>query len=402
MPSMTRARALACVALLTLMGFSLGFSELVVIGIEPELAGAFHVPLERVGDLISWFSVAYAVCTPVLAVVTGRFRRYHLLVVYVSLFCAANLMALLAPDFGTLLASRVLLGAVSGALLAVGITYIPELVGVHRMSMAISVVYAAFSVAMVVSTSLGRIIAGLFHWQVAMVVALALAVAVGVALVAMLPRSGGGDGPVSARDQLRLLHEPQVLTCVGVFAFGVGSVYVFYGYITPYLEDLLGMGSVAAGGVLMAYGVVCFVSNLASGWLDMRFGLRGLLVTFPVQAALLLVLYLVTPAMPATLATMLLIALSMYVVSVPCVSLFMRTARRRHPGAMTLASSMEPMSFNIGIAFGTAVGGAAVAGPGLRVVGLIGAAFSLVAWGFVLATWLLERRADRRDGLRGA
>lgn len=52
-----------------------------------------------------------------------------------------------------------------------------------------------------------------------------------------------------------------------------------------------------------------------------------------------------------------------YVLSVPCISMFMRVARQRHPKAMVLASSVEPTAFNIGISFGTAVGSAVVAGP---------------------------------------
>ncbi|MFR7425836.1 MAG: hypothetical protein ACLUUF_02900 [Bifidobacterium pullorum] len=74
--------------------------------------------------------VAYAVLTPLLAVSTGRFKRFTLLIVYVALFCVSNIMMTFAPTFEVLLAARILLGAVSGALLAVGVTFIPELVGV--------------------------------------------------------------------------------------------------------------------------------------------------------------------------------------------------------------------------------------------------------------------------------
>ena len=134
------AHARLCVDLLVVLGFSLGCSEFVVIGIESELAASFGVSLSRVGELISFFSVAYAVLTPTLAITTGRFRRFPLLVAYTVLFCLANLAMTFAPTFEILLASRVLLGAVSGALLALGVTYIPELVGVERTSMTISVV----------------------------------------------------------------------------------------------------------------------------------------------------------------------------------------------------------------------------------------------------------------------
>ena len=79
----------------------------------------------------------------------------------------------------------------------------------------------------------------------------------------------------------------------------------------------------------------------------------------------------------------------------PCISAFMECARRSHPKALTLASSLEPMAFNIGIAFGTAVGGAVVSGPGLASVGLVGGAFALVALALVAITCSLAKRARR-------
>ncbi|WP_246060847.1 MFS transporter [Enorma burkinafasonensis] len=393
--SVSRGRALACVALLVLIGFALGCSEFVVIGIEAELAAAFQVPLARVGELISFFSVAYAVLTPTLAIVTGRFRRYPLLAVYAALFCLANVVMVFAPTFELLLASRVLLGAVSGGLLALGITYIPELVGAERSSMTISVVYASFAVAMVFITSVGKIVAHALDWHLIMVAALVLAVASSVALLAVLPRTGSTDAPATMREQVELFREPQVACGVFIFLFGVGSVYVLYGYVTPYLEQVLGLDAVAASAVLMAYGVACFFSNLLSGWLDSRFGIKALSVTFPVQALLLFGVWVLGGNALGGVAAILCVGLSMYLVSVPCVSVFMNAALRWHPKALTLASSLEPTSFNMGIAFGTAMGGAVVSGPGLAHVGAVGAAFSLVAWGLAALTYLLERRRVR-------
>ena len=396
--ALSRPMRLLCIGLLVLLGFSLGCSEFVVIGIEVNIADAFSVTLAQAGELISMFAITYAACTPVLAIVTGRFRRFQLLVTYAAIFCAANLVQALAPTFAVLLLSRVLIGAVSGAFLAVGVTFIPELMGPERMSMGISVVYAAFSVAMVVATSAGKMVAELFTWRVATWASLALAVVTCVALVAVLPREGATDEPATMREQAGLLAEPQVLTGILIFVFGVGCVYVFYGYVTPYLEQVLGLSAMEASAALMGYGVVCFFSNLLSGWLDARFGMRALVVTFPLLAALLFGLWALGAAMPAALAVVMGIALLMYVVSVPCISAFMETARRSHPKALTLASSLEPMSFNIGIAFGTAVGGAVVSGPGIANVGLVGGVFALVALALVLVTLRLIRVRRARQG----
>ena len=388
----TRGRKLACIALLTLLGFSLGCSEFVVIGIEAELAGAFGVELARVGELISFFSIAYAVLTPVLAITTGRFRRFPLLVSYAVIFCASNVGMTFAPTFEIMIAARVLLGAVSGALLGIGVTYIPELVAERRVPQVISVVYAAFSVAMVVVTSAGKMVAHALDWHLIMLATLALAVVSCAALVALLPRTGATDEPATMREQAALLAEPQVIFGAAIFVFGVGSVYVLYGYITPYLEQVVGLDAWGASAVLMAYGAMCFVSNLLSGWLDGRFGIRGLTVTFPVQALLLAAVWLAGANRPAAVAAILLVGLSMYLVSVPCISVFMKASRKRHPKALTLASSLEPTAFNIGIAFGTAVGGAVVGAGALAGAGLVGGAFSLVAGALAAITFMLDKR----------
>lgn len=370
-----------CVALCVALGFILGCAEFVVLGIEPQISAAFGVPIARVGDLVSSFAIAYAVLTPVLALVTGRFRRYSLLATYVAVFNLANLLAVLAPSFEMLVVARIAIGAVAGGLLAVGTTFIPELLGVRRASFGISVVYAAFSVAMVFSTSLGKMIAEWFNWHMALVMVFAVGAAVSVALLVFMPRSGSTDAPATVRDQLPLLLDPRILAGMAIFVFGIGSVYVFYGYITPYLEDVLGMSPEGASVVLMVYGGICLVSNLLSGWIDARFGMRSLLVTFPIQALALLGLFLSGSSIGRALCFVCVVALTMCLVSVPCITLFMGVARREHPKALTLATSIEPFSYNIGIAFGTAVGGAVIAGPGMQNVGLVGMVFALLAWG---------------------
>ena len=182
-------RFVLCVVMLVVLGFILGSSEFIIIGIEQQVADAFGVPLASVGGLVSVFALAYAVLTPVLALTTGRFRRYTLLIVYSLLFCAGNALAAASPTYELLYVARVLLGAVSGGLLAVGVTYLPELLGPKRTSFGISLVYGAFSVAMVVSTSLGKMIAELSSWRVAMWAVLAVSVGL-VLLSVMLPLVG--------------------------------------------------------------------------------------------------------------------------------------------------------------------------------------------------------------------
>lgn len=378
--SISPMRNKICVALLVLLGFALGCSEFMPIGIESELATEFNMPLSDIGALVSLFALPYAIMTPVLALTTGRFKRYTLLVVYCIIYCLGNLVSAFAFNFPTLLGARIVMGCVCGALLAVGTTYIPELVGPKRMGMVISMVYGAFSVAMVVATSLGKICADTVGWHVAMYGTLAVAVIVSAAMIALLPREGETDVPATFKEQAGLLREPSVIFGLLVFVFGVGSIYVFYGFITPYLEQILGMDTMAASTTLMVYGGICLISNLLGGWFDGRFGMPSLLVIFPVIALVLLSITLTGSSMPWALIVIFALALVMYCFSIACITQFMRIARERHPKSITLATSLEPMSFNVGIAFGTMVGGFVVAGPGIAYSGAVGAVLAVVAW----------------------
>ena len=183
------------------------------------------------------------------------------------------------------------MGSVSGALLAVGVTFVPELVGAKRSSGALTLVYASYAVALIVATSVGKILASTVGWHVAMHGAFALSLVASVLLAAFMPRSGKTDEPATAREQARLFGEPSIIAGMLVFVFGIGSVYTFYGYVTPYMEQVLGMDAVAVSGALVVYGVITFGSNLLSGWVDMRFGIKALVAVFLAQAAILAGLY---------------------------------------------------------------------------------------------------------------
>ncbi len=389
----TRKQGLICIVLLVLLAFSLGVSEFNVIGIEAELAQEFGVSLPQVGQFISLFALTYAVATPILTLITGRFKRYSLLLVYLLVFIAANLIASCAGGFETMLFARIALGLVSGTLIAVGVTYVPELVSYKKVPIVISIIYAAYSMAMIISTSVGKIMADTIGWQYVMYSSFILSVLVGAALLIFMPRSGNTDEPVTIKEQAKLLIEPSIITGVLIFVFGVGAVYVFYGYITPYLQTILGMNTIEASSTLMAFGCVCLISNLLGGVVDSKIGIKALLVLFPLLGLALIALMLSGSNVIAALISMAAIALLMYSFSVSCITLFMRIANNLHPKSLTLASSLEPLAFNIGISLGTAIGGIVVADPGLASTGGVGSVFAFVAFVMVALTIALSKKA---------
>ena len=72
--------------------------------------------------------------------------------------------------------------------------------------------------------------------------------------------------------------------------------------------------------------------------------------------------------------------------------LYMDVAYQSHPGSVNLAASLNSMSFNIGIAIGSAVGGVVNDLLGLTWLGSTGAIFALLAVG---TTTLLRPYVER-------
>ena len=115
-----------------------------------------------------------------------------------------------------------------------------------------------------------------------------------------------------------------------------------------------------------------------------------------VQTVLLALLFFTTGSLVPGLINVLLLGVGMYVVNSPGQMHFLNIAQRDYPRALTMAASVQPMSFNIGIAAGSFVGGVVVAGPGLASVGFAGAFMCLLGAAFAWLAAHLKGRAKKR------
>ena len=103
-------------------------------------------------------------------------------------------------------------------------------------------------------------------------------------------------------------------------------------------------------------------------------------VTSALMQAVLLCLLAFAKLLPAAGALLLIVlGLFMYLQNSASQVLYMDVAAQAHPGSMNLAASLNSMSFNIGIALGSAVGGVVNDEFGLTWLGPFGAVFALLA-----------------------
>lgn len=387
---------LATVALVT-VGFALGFAEFIVIGITPDIAEIYQIPLSDAGNLVGYFAVAYAVSTPIIVLSTGRFRRFPLFVIFLIMFNVGNILAILAPSYEVLMLARICTAIVSGVTLSTVMTFINDIIPQEQAPRIISFVYAGFSVASVLGTPIGTLLSDAFGIKSAFVAVEAVALLVTVLLLISVPRSGSTDVSSSVREQLVILKDRRIILVLVMKAFGMAATYVFYVYVTPILEDSVGLSVWMVSLVLFFYGGATIISNLGSGSLAQRYGLGKLPMMFALQAVVLALLgvSLASGNTVLCIINVVLTGVFIYHMNAPLQSYLLQVSAKDYPRALTLASAVMPTSSDIGIATGSFMGGVVATNLGFAWSGPVGAVLAVVS---VVAAFMILQPESRMGG----
>ena len=387
---------LATVALVT-VGFALGFAEFIVIGITPDIAEIYQIPLSDAGNLVGYFAVAYAVSTPIIVLSTGRFRRFPLFVIFLIVFNVGNILAILAPSYEVLMLARICTAIVSGVTLSTVMTFINDIIPQEQAPRIISFVYAGFSVASVLGTPIGTLLSDAFGIKSAFVAVEAVALLVTVLLLISVPRSGSTDVSSSVREQLVILKDRRIILVLVMKAFGMAATYVFYVDVTPILEDSVGLSVWMVSLVLFFYGGATIVSNLGSGSLAQRYGLGKLPLMFALQAVVLALLGISLASGNTVLCiiNVVLTGVFIYHMNAPLQSYLLQVSAKDYPRALTLASAVMPTSSDIGIATGSFMGGVVATNLGFAWSGPVGAVLAVVS---VVAAFMVLQPESRMGG----
>lgn len=372
------------VIVLISLSFMLGMSEFIVVGILPDIAAGLKVSEVTVGNLVSLFAFVYAPVTPLGSALSARFSRFATHLTLVGVFLIGNVLCAFAPNYGVLVVARILIALVSGTLVAIAMTYAPDVTTEQYRTKFIAWVFSGFSIASVVGVPVGTWVANTFGWRWAFHLVNVLTVALIVLMVMVLPRNSH-IVKIGFLPQFRLFFDRRIQLGVLDVVFGAAATYVFYTYLTPIMRDEVHVPERYLSVGLVIFGAACLWSNLYGGKLaDRGRGVEPLMHIRPIYCAhaVLMASLIVTHWVPVYGALLLVVlGMFMYLQNSASQVLYMDVASQSHPGSLNLAASLNSMSFNIGIAVGSAVGGLVNTHLGLMWLGPVGAIFLLCAVG---------------------
>ena len=271
---------------LSIAAFGSGVSQRVSDPLLPRFASEFGVSLGEASWVVTIFTLAYGLNQLFFGPLGDRFGKYRV-IAWACVACSfATLLCALAPGFQTLLAARLVAGAMLAAIIPLSMAWIGDVVPYeHRQH-----VLARFLIGQILGVSVGQMLGGLaadfLGWRVPFFIIAAGFVAVSVLLFSMqrrLPAHALSVSRVEGHALQRMFREfglvlrqpwARVVTLTvfleGAFLFGA------FAFIATHLHLTHGLTLSAAGSVVMLFGFGGFLFATSSRMFVQRLGETGL------------------------------------------------------------------------------------------------------------------------------
>jgi predicted MFS family arabinose efflux permease len=368
--------------------FVLGVDGFVLAGLLPAVARDLHVSVAQAGQLTTAFAIAYALGSPVIAIVMGRFDRRAVVGGGMAVFLLGMVGQALGSTYGVVVAGRVLSALGAAAFQANAYAVVGVLSSPGRRARSLAMVGAGSSLAIVAGVPVGALVGQQIGWR-ATLWGIAGMAAVAAALCLALPAVKLPTA--SLRERFRILRAPSMLLLLCGTALQLVPQYAVIGYIAP----ILGTQGRTATPTLLAlivFGAAFFTGNRLVGRLADRWGaLRVITLGLSINALALVTLWAVRPNIAPALAALAALGL---------VGSFQVTPQQTRVFAAGGTAAIVALGLNgsmiyVGSGGGAALGGGVLASAGVGFVPLVAAGAALVALAFLLVT------APERNAARG-
>jgi predicted MFS family arabinose efflux permease len=392
---MSNRRGWLGVLSVALGAFVLVLSEFLPIGLLPAISTDLHVSIGTAGLMVVATGLVGAVSAPTVTVLTSRLDRRVVLLSLTILLVVADTIGALAPNFGILIVSRLLLGVGIGGFWSIGAGIATRLVEKKAVIRATSFITAGVSVATVVSLPLGALVSSLATWRLGFVIGASLG---GIALVGqliLLPRI-----PSIMRVSLAtigsLLRTPRARTGLIATALLFVAQFTAYTYVAPYLKSFVKVDADTITVALLAFGVAGIAGNFVAGYTLSRNLTATLAVSKFVLAGAVVLLPLLALSLTGVFVLLVVWGFVWGGIPLGLQTWMASSSKSGTEGAFALFVT----TVQLAIAGGSIIGGVAVSGWGISFDFFLSAGIAVVAVVVLLVLGTRRNSAPRVDTAR--
>ena len=251
--------------------FVIGVAILAPAGMLGELAQGLAVTIRDAGMLVTFGAVVLCVGSPLMTWATSRVARRTLLSATVAVVALGHAASAFAPNYGTLLALRLVMVAVAAIYTPQAASTIALIVPAKARPSAIAFVFLGWSLALAAGLPLVTFLAAHLGWRAAYGVLAALAVLSLLLLLLGVP-GGLAGGAVSLRSWGRILRNGPIILLLLITALTTSALFVIFTYLGPLLQTLLDAGPRTIGTFFALFGVAGFIGNVLATRVVTRLG----------------------------------------------------------------------------------------------------------------------------------
>ncbi|ARZ66063.1 putative transmembrane efflux protein from the major facilitator superfamily [Streptomyces albireticuli] len=376
--------------MLALGTFAVGTDAFVIAGLLPEISDSLDVSVGAAGQLVSVFSLAYALLSPVLATLTSRWSRRSVLILALLVFAVGNVVTALAPNYTLVLISRVVAAAGAAMFTPNAGATAATLAGAEQRGRAIAIVTVGLTASLALGAPLGTAIGDALGWQATMWFVTGLALVVAPVIALRLPDVAVG-ARAGLRQRLAPLTDRRVVGVLACTLIAFVGVYLPYTYISAVFEPATGGDSGRVAILLLVFGLAGTAGNLTAGRLADRKGPRQVVI----GATLLLTVVFGLMAVSHSSY-----ALALVLSAVSGVGSWSVTAPQQQriiafaaPGTEPLVVSLNAAVMYLAISLSSVLGAGILDPGGPAQIAWTGAAFTVVAALVTVLTGRFERGA---------
>jgi predicted MFS family arabinose efflux permease len=288
--------------------FATSMMAFVFAGLLPLISASAHISIPEAGHLVTAYSLAYAIGTPILATLTGAADRRRVVAGALVLFLAGNVTAATSSSFAALTAAQVVMGAAAGLYASTAQATAVTLAGVEHRAKAVAAVVGGTTIAVALGAPLGSLIGNLAGWRATFLFVGLVALVVAAVLWLKLPRGLPGVR-LALAERVLAIARPGVLPSLLVTFLYLTGAFVVICYMAPLATDGAGMAVTMVPAMMLAFGVGAVAGNYLSGRLTDRLGANRVVVFSLIAGAVICALVSLVLQLPAAIAGPLLVAI---------------------------------------------------------------------------------------------
>ncbi|EPP5101013.1 MFS transporter [Enterobacter hormaechei] len=344
------------VYLISLGAFALGMASYVTAGLLPMIETAFSVPVAIAAQLVTAFTLAYGLGSPIFVALLPAHQQRAGLLFALGLFVLANAASALSTDFTVLMVFRAIAGIGAGVYLAMGIAASAALSPPDQRGKSIAVIMGGMASGTVLGVPLSLLLAEQLGWESALWLVTLLGAIAFVGLIARLPSLPTVQA-IPLKAKIALLRDSHVVVILLVSLLAAISSLGMYTFLAPLIAAAEPNSSPSVTPYLWVWGVGGVLGSFLIGPLVDR--VKGPTLTLWIMAILAVALLL----LPASLSTgpwlvMLPIAIwgaVGWALQVPQNNELIKA--REQQGDGNLAVALNESALYLGSALGAAMGG---------------------------------------------